>query len=171
MPVYVLATWTGPRSLAGWGGSEVRPTSIAVMHGDGDGAPPWARVALDTGDGRWEGPEAAARDALSNLLHDGEWPLERSRPALTVWLKHREREALRIVSRAEVSTIQIGIDGIDHPAAVVHHDPYLAAVIDAPPGRITISAHGVAARDLGLVRLEDPGDALAPLRPTPRPPC
>lgn len=164
IPVYVLASWSGPRTLAAYGGPERRVTSISVMHGDDEDATlPWVRVAHDTAESRWEGAEVVARHDLCRLVEAAdEWPLERSRPALTVWLKHREREAMRIASRAEATTIQISIDGIEHRAAVVQHRPWLAAVIDGPVGRITIDSHDVAPAELDLVTLADPATALAP---------
>lgn len=159
IPVLTLEKWDGEISLGGWGGSEDAATSVTISHSDVLDQRRWARVEFDGETRRPGSVETLARDTLSRLITDEEWPLERSRPALTIWLKHRERLAMRAAHDAIASITTVTVDGEPNEAALIEHEDYLACVLDVAGGRVTIAGRTIGTQ-LRLVTRTTPTEIL-----------
>lgn len=124
---------------------------------DDDDIPQLSVSTIPSGEARIQGP----RPALSSMLDDGFYYVDRSPAGLLVAFAHRERQARRRVASAEPVERRITIDGRAEPFSFLAVDDAWVATREHAGVDVMVCARGIAPDDVTLEPLADPANAKA----------
>jgi hypothetical protein len=154
--VFGVAEWRGPRSIGGWGSSGDRIDSITLIHGPvGTGAEPHIDVQTEFAEVAVFGLEEAARQRLSESLHEGGACPALSEEALALWLHEQHRAYQAVAAAAEPCTETITVGGEPSGFTCVVTAGRWAAAAEHGNLRLLVAGAGLRPGDVRLEVVSD----------------